>query len=188
MTATGTSTLVWLGTALTMVGIFAGCKSAGNRAGTYDSAPVATLPVYPGAGEYQNRDVASQPQLLQQNAPRGGCCSSESCAATRAPGGCGCGSCGTSRATPGAMSPAAQPSQAYGATMANNRPVQQNVAPLGGQKTCPVTGEALGSMGPPVAVNVKGQTIYVCCEGCVKTVQGDPDQYIAKVMRERSGQ
>jgi hypothetical protein len=72
--------------------------------------------------------------------------------------------------------------------MADNRPVQQNVTPLGGQKICPVTGEALGSMGPPIAVNVKGQTIYVCCEGCVKTVQCDPDQYIAKAMRERSGQ
>ena len=72
--------------------------------------------------------------------------------------------------------------------MADNRPVQQNVTPLGGQKTCPVTDEALGSMGPPIPVTVKGQTIYVCCEGCVKMVQGDPDQYIAKVMRERGSQ
>jgi len=57
----------------------------------------------------------------------------------------------------------------------------------GGQKTCPVTGEALGSMGPPVPVTVKGQTIYVCCQGCVESVQSDPDLYIAKVMRERTG-
>ncbi len=57
----------------------------------------------------------------------------------------------------------------------------------GGQKTCPVTGEALGSMGPPIPVTVKGQTIYVCCEGCVEAVQSDPDVYLAKAMRERSG-
>ena len=58
----------------------------------------------------------------------------------------------------------------------------------GGQKTCPVTGEALGSMGPPISVTVKGQTIYVCCQGCAETVQTDSDAYLAKVMRERSGQ
>jgi hypothetical protein len=77
--------------------------------------------------------------------------------------------------------------------MADNRPVQQNVPPTGsgkygGQKTCPVTGSALGSMGPPIPVTVKGQTIYVCCKGCVETVQTDSDANLAKVMRERSGQ
>lgn len=55
----------------------------------------------------------------------------------------------------------------------------------GGQKTCPVSGEALGSMGPPVPVTVQGQTIYVCCKGCVKAVQDDPEKYIAKVNDER---
>jgi hypothetical protein len=73
-----------------------------------------------------------------------------------------------------------------------NQMAQQNSSPpaasgFGGQKTCPVTGQALGSMGPPVPVTVKGQTIYVCCQGCVATVQGDPDTYLAKAMRERSG-
>ena len=80
----------------------------------------------------------------------------------------------------------------YGATIADNRPAAQNSPPnlavqYGGQKTCPVTDEKLGKMGPPVQVTIKGQTIYVCCRGCVKTVQGDPDQYLAKVLRERGG-
>ena len=80
----------------------------------------------------------------------------------------------------------------YGATTADNRPVAQNLLSTGadqygGQKTCPVTDEKLGKMGPAVPVTIKGQTIYICCPGCMKTVQGDPDQYIAKVMRERSG-
>jgi len=84
-----------------------------------------------------------------------------------------------------------QESQVYGNAMADTR--QNNVKPpaaaaLGGQKTCPVTGEPLGSMGPPVPVTVKGQTIYVCCAGCADTVQAEPDLYLAKVMQERGGQ
>ena len=55
----------------------------------------------------------------------------------------------------------------------------------GGQKTCPVTGDELDSMGPPVAITVKGERIFVCCEGCTAKVKGDPDLYLAKVMAER---
>jgi len=188
MTATRMSTLVWLGTALSLAGMFEGCISGKNRAGVYDSKPAAALPIYPSSAEYKGRAGTGQPQLAQQNAPRGGCCSSGSCAMSRGPvsGACGCGSCGTSR------QPAAQSGAAYEAT-ADNRPGPQSAPPsgagqYGGQKLCPVTGEALGSMGPPIPVTVKGQTIYVCCQECVKTVQSDPDAYLAKAARERSGQ
>ncbi len=43
----------------------------------------------------------------------------------------------------------------------------------------PVTGEPLDSMGGAIPVTVQGQTLYVCCQGCVKKVKGDPDRYIA---------
>ena len=70
-------------------------------------------------------------------------------------------------------------------------PATTAIAPVpdlyGGQKTCPVMGEELGSMGPPIPVTVKGQTVYVCCRGCVSKVQRDPDTYLAKVMAERAG-
>ena len=49
------------------------------------------------------------------------------------------------------------------------------------QRTCPVTGEELGSMGDPIPVTVKGETVFVCCQGCVKKVQQNPDKYLAKV-------
>lgn len=49
----------------------------------------------------------------------------------------------------------------------------------GGQKTCPVTGEELGAMGKPVAVTVKGRTVYVCCRGCADKAQADPDKTLA---------
>jgi YHS domain-containing protein len=49
------------------------------------------------------------------------------------------------------------------------------------QGTCPVTGEQLGSMGPPYKTTVKGQVIFLCCEGCEETIKKDPDKYLAKL-------
>lgn len=56
-----------------------------------------------------------------------------------------------------------------------------------GQKTCPVTGAALGSMGPAVPVDVGGMRVYVCCQACITKVQSDPAQYVLKVEAERAG-
>mgnify|MGYP002780604414 CR=1 FL=1 len=58
-------------------------------------------------------------------------------------------------------------------------------APYGGQRTCPVTGEELGSMGQPIPVTVKGETVYVCCRGCAGKAQADPDKTLAAVAAER---
>jgi len=64
----------------------------------------------------------------------------------------------------------------------------ENKLAYGGQKTCPVTGDVLGSMGPPIPVGlVGGQTIYVCCRGCANRVQRDPATYLRKVEAERNG-
>ena len=49
------------------------------------------------------------------------------------------------------------------------------------QKTCPVTDEALGSMGAPVKVSLKGQTVFLCCAGCEEELKKDPDKYLAKL-------
>lgn len=46
------------------------------------------------------------------------------------------------------------------------------------QQLCPVTGAKLGSMGEPVAVVIGGQTVYVCCTGCVEKVEQDPEKYL----------
>ena len=54
------------------------------------------------------------------------------------------------------------------------------------QQTCPVTGEKLGSMGPPVSVTVKGRTVKVCCDSCVAAVQKNPDKYLKIVDGEQS--
>lgn len=49
------------------------------------------------------------------------------------------------------------------------------------QKTCPVSGEPLGSMGEPVKVVVRGRTVFLCCPGCEEKIQKDPDKYLAKL-------
>jgi hypothetical protein len=49
------------------------------------------------------------------------------------------------------------------------------------QKLCPVSGEELGGMGPPVKLVVKGEPVFICCKGCEKKVNADPDKYLAKV-------
>jgi YHS domain-containing protein len=49
------------------------------------------------------------------------------------------------------------------------------------QKVCPVTGEPLGSMGPPFKVVVNGRTVFLCCKGCEKKIRQNPEKYFAKL-------
>ncbi len=51
------------------------------------------------------------------------------------------------------------------------------------QKVCPVTDEPLGSMGVPKKVSVKGQDVFICCEGCEEKLTADPDKYLAKLKK-----
>lgn len=132
-----------------------------------------------------------------------GCRSSSCCRNNHEGGCCGGGGGGCCRgATPtnppavAASSPspvvdftAAAPTSQSGSVAANASPASALVtqSPYGGQKTCPVTGHELGSMGTPIPVAVNGQTIYVCCRGCVAKVQANPDFYLQKVQAERGG-
>lgn len=56
-------------------------------------------------------------------------------------------------------------------------PQQLAAAAIARQEICPVSGKPLGSMGEPVAVGVEGQTLYVCCAGCVDAINADPAKY-----------
>lgn len=49
------------------------------------------------------------------------------------------------------------------------------------QRICPVTDEALGSMGEPCKVHVKGRAVLLCCRGCVTRLMNDPDRYLARL-------
>ncbi|MEJ7639273.1 MAG: hypothetical protein WKF75_15180 [Singulisphaera sp.] len=52
------------------------------------------------------------------------------------------------------------------------------------QKTCPVTGKPLGSMGVPPKIAVKGRVVFLCCDGCTAAVEASPEEYLAKLPRE----
>lgn len=50
------------------------------------------------------------------------------------------------------------------------------------QEWCVISSdERLGSMGVPIKLDIKGQPIFVCCKGCVKKAEADPEKTIAKV-------
>ena len=51
------------------------------------------------------------------------------------------------------------------------------------QKICPVSGEALGLMGAPVKIDVKGQPVFICCGGCKKELLAKPDEFLAKLKK-----
>jgi hypothetical protein len=50
------------------------------------------------------------------------------------------------------------------------------------QGYCPVEPDnRLGSMGVPVAVEVKGRKVFLCCPVCKDEALGNPDQTLAEV-------
>ena len=52
------------------------------------------------------------------------------------------------------------------------------------QKTCPVSGELLGTMGATIKIDVKGQPVFICCEGCKEQLLSKADEYLAKLKNE----
>lgn len=53
------------------------------------------------------------------------------------------------------------------------------------QKICPVTEADLDSMGGPVAVEIAGRRVFLCCKACEKAIKADPQKYLAKLNSNR---
>lgn len=49
------------------------------------------------------------------------------------------------------------------------------------QRICPATGAALGSMGVPIKITLRGQTVFLCCKGCVGKAERSPDEMLRKL-------
>jgi membrane fusion protein, copper/silver efflux system len=49
------------------------------------------------------------------------------------------------------------------------------------QKTCPVTGNKLGSMGAPVKRQVGDKTVFLCCKACIEKFDAAKDEFLAAV-------
>jgi len=46
------------------------------------------------------------------------------------------------------------------------------------QGPCPVTRKPLGSMGPPVRVEINSRVVFLCCSGCEDKIRSDPARYL----------
>lgn len=44
-------------------------------------------------------------------------------------------------------------------------------------KICPVSGNPIGSMGPGITHLYHGRIYHLCCGGCIKTFDSDPEKY-----------
>ncbi len=60
----------------------------------------------------------------------------------------------------------------------------EDAASAARQHVCPVGGEMLGTMGAPQKVEVNGQEVWLCCDGCKDTLLANPDEYLAKLKKE----
>lgn len=50
------------------------------------------------------------------------------------------------------------------------------------QEWCVVSDdERLGSMGPPIKLDVNGQAVFICCKGCRRKALADPVRTLAKL-------
>jgi hypothetical protein len=71
--------------------------------------------------------------------------------------------------------------------------IQANLAQLnpddsqlaGRQKYCVIEERLLGSVGVPLKILVKGQPVFVCCEGCTTEAEKNPDETLAKLKEFR---
>jgi hypothetical protein len=50
---------------------------------------------------------------------------------------------------------------------ADDKSAHEDELMIAAQKMCPVSGNALGEMGPPVKTKVGDQTVFLCCKNCV---------------------
>ena len=57
------------------------------------------------------------------------------------------------------------------------------------QEWCVISSdEKLGSMGAPIKLDIKGQPVFVCCKGCQRKAEADPDATLAKVAELKAGE
>jgi YHS domain-containing protein len=71
-------------------------------------------------------------------------------------------------------------------TPAPAKATKADAAAIARQKLCPVMGEPLNAMGGPWKVYANGRPIFLCCKGCIKKVQKNPDFFIAKTAKLKS--
>ena len=49
---------------------------------------------------------------------------------------------------------------------------------IAAQKVCPVSKEDLFAMGGPLKVSRGEKSVFICCKGCLKELQANPDKFL----------
>jgi len=78
----------------------------------------------------------------------------------------------TSLTVPFSITPPPKP-----AAITYARAAHADQAAINAQRVCKVSGEPLGSMGSPLKVSRGDQSIFLCCQGCLRAVQANPDRF-----------
>ena len=52
------------------------------------------------------------------------------------------------------------------------------------QADCVVGGDALGSMGMPIKLDLDGTPVFICCEGCRDSAIENKDEILANLVKE----
>ncbi|NQT38525.1 MAG: hypothetical protein HQ581_13600 [Planctomycetes bacterium] len=81
-----------------------------------------------------------------------------------------------------------QPGTAVADQMTVSNATAADQAAIGAQRVCAVAGSRLGGMGTPVKVTINGQSLFLCCKGCLGKVRKNPGLYFAKAAELRAGQ
>lgn len=79
-------------------------------------------------------------------------------------------------------SPPTKPSEADEVAVERKKLSAADRSMVEAQEWCVVmTDERLGAMGPPIKLTIKGETVFICCKGCKKTAESNPDETLAKL-------
>lgn len=84
------------------------------------------------------------------------------------------------------LSDPAEPEANFSVPFAISRPAELTVAKataadgkaIAAMKLCPVSNEDLGSMGGALKVSRGEKATFVCCKGCLKQIQANPEKYL----------
>lgn len=77
----------------------------------------------------------------------------------------------------------ADPDKYLAAALTAAKATRADQGAIAAQKTCPVSGEDLGSMGTPIKVMRGDRSIFLCCPQCLKKVEADPDTFLRTAPR-----
>ena len=69
---------------------------------------------------------------------------------------------------------------AEGPALTTSRATRADQPAIDAQKTCPVSGKGLGSMGGPLKVTRGKSSIFLCCQACLRTIRANPDKFLPR--------